>query len=356
MDSQYHITVNFQDEHTPAQIENKYTSLFELVAKLKINVIYIKIFKGNELTGNNDYNPLTNYYNKNYLKPLIINIHQTSLTNSPISAVCFFGIERQALSEVDQFYAQDCHYIAYQYKGLRYLWGTQEFKHASLMFAQCNYALRVLQFTPKDIIRTWFYIHDIHKNYMSFNNARKEFFDQNQIDYHDHANNLPASTGIEGSSSAGNSVMQLTAIQGNKDLIWKKRIYNTEQSEADGGQYLFRPTFSRAMLTEVHGLRELHISGTASVGKQGETLFIQDGIRQIETTLHYINHLLENVALTPFDICEGTVFMKHKQLYDHFLEICKQIKFPHEIFIPVLTNICREDLLFEIDGIAITKI
>jgi len=132
----------------------------------------------------------------------------------------------------------------------------------------------------------------------------------------------------------------------------KKRIYNAKQSEANGDKYLFRPTFSRAMLIESLDLSELHISGTASVGKKGETLFQNDGIGQIETTLHYIKHLLENANMTPIDICEGTVFMKDKYLYKHFIDICQKMNFPHEVLIPVIADICRQNLLFEIDGIA----
>jgi enamine deaminase RidA (YjgF/YER057c/UK114 family) len=330
-----------------------YTSLFKLVNELDLVIVYIKTFWGNQISKEDKSNLFSTLYDQKLVKPLIIDVQQTAKTKEAVCGVCLLGIEKQALSEVKEFHTDGGHYIAYQYKDCRYLWGQHEFINAEFMFEQCDYILRTLDFNPTDILRTWFYLNNINKNYITFNNARKKFFYQNKIDYSDKANDLPASTGIEGKSLTGNSVMQLTAMQGKKDLIRKKRIYNKDQNEANGDQYQFSPTFSRAMLTDIPGLRELHISGTASIGKKGETMFTHEGIRQIETTLRYVNYLLKDAGMTPFDICEGTVFMKNKELHNDFVNICNKTKFPHERLIPVITNICRDNLLFEIDAIAI---
>lgn len=212
-------------------------------------------------------------------------------------------------------------------------------------------ALEHAGFGWRDVVRTWFYLGHIQRDYPRFNTLRRDLFDTAGIDYCADSNDLPASTCIEGAVPYADCSIELLCCD--KQAVTLHRIYNPGQNEAEGVEYLHRPTFSRAMLLRTSRFCELQISGTASIDAQGRSVHLSDPARQIAWTLENIRNLLNAAKMDFSNIAEATCFFKHAQDARYFQTACEDLgiaSFPH---IKVQGNVCRDDLLFEIDGIAL---
>ena len=135
-----------------------------------------------------------------------------------------------------------------------------------------------------------------------------------------------------------------------------RRIYNQYQKEADNESYIFNPTFSRALQIMQPGLIELQISGTASIDKNGNTVYPGDAYNQIKTALKMVNNLLRQADLEFKDICFATCIFKYKSDYVFFPQVLEELGYSEFPFISIQGNLCRDDLLFEIDGVAMREL
>lgn len=205
-------------------------------------------------------------------------------------------------------------------------------------------------FKVKDLVRTWIYLKDINNSYPEFNSSRNDFFNQVGIDFSSDSNLLPASTCI-GSMLDGdkNISIDLLCIDARMPYPVRKRIYNSLQNEAEGENYLFKPSFSRGMLLEDLEHKEIQISGTASVNKSGKTIFIDDCAKQFDQTLKNMNQLLSINNMSFSDIVESTCFFKN---LNYQKKLNREI--PEDVSDTIVeADVCRDNLLTEIDGIAI---
>lgn len=212
-------------------------------------------------------------------------------------------------------------------------------------------------FTPGDIVRTWFYLAEIERDYQQFNDARREFFTQNQIAFTPDANELPASTGIQGRSAEGGLVTaDVFCIDKSESRRSFRRISSNLQSEPDGLTYQYKPTFSRGMLVSGGGHEMLHVSGTASINEVGATLHPGDPAAQIRLTLKVVTALLEQNGFGIEDLCQVTYFFKDGEVYSHFEEVRRELGYQDITGPCVIADVCRDDLLFEMDGIALRRL
>lgn len=202
-----------------------------------------------------------------------------------------------------------------------------------------------------DAVRTWFYLGNIQRDYSLFNTLRREMFDDAGIEYSASSNDLPASTCIEGASPDSTCTMEFLCCD--KKTVKLRRIYNPEQNEAEGDQYLHRPTFSRGMLLRTDHFCELQISGTASIDARGKSVYLSDPVRQMEKTLQNVRSLLHAADMDFSDIAESTCFFQHPAHAPYFERCCESMGIAPFAHIKVKGNVCREDLLFELDGIAL---
>lgn len=209
-------------------------------------------------------------------------------------------------------------------------------------------------FRDDSIVRTWFYLKDIYEDYESFNEARKHHYQRNGIDYGPHSNDLPASTCIEGRASKEASVCAdvycVNRPDGGQRAV--RRVFNTMQSEADGVRYPFGPTFSRGMLIEDDSTSEIQISGTSSIGQDGQTLFTGDPRSQIRNTISNVKNLLQPLGFTLDDICFATCIFKQPRFYAYYREIAGEMELPDFPCSYAVGNVCRDALSFELDGMA----
>lgn len=222
--------------------------------------------------------------------------------------------------------------------------------------AEYNKVDRILSrtgFDPSNLVRTWHYIHPINEHYVAFNKERKAYFQRSNIGYATQPECVPASTCIEGKCrKTGYSTMNLYYIK-KLDNVRIKRVYSSDQKEADSTSYQYGPTFSRALYVAQAGLKELQISGTASIDQDGKTQYIDNPFRQIERTLLLIKGLLMQADMVFNDICYATCIFKNPSDYSTFREVMRKLGLPDFPHIAIKGNICRDDLLFEMDAVAI---
>lgn len=119
-------------------------------------------------------------------------------------------------------------------------------------------------------------------------------------------------------------------------------------------------SFSRGLRVDVRpGMSMLYISGTASIDGEGVTLYRGDFRAQCWRTWRNITELLESEGANWHDIVRTTCYLRDiERDYDDFNRIRTHFfKAMHLDPLPASTGIqarlCREDLLVEIEAIAI---
>ena len=211
------------------------------------------------------------------------------------------------------------------------------------------------EFNKRDLTRTWHYIYPIIDNYASFNNERRAYFERSGIFYIQEPQSVPASTCIEGrGGDKGCSTMNLYYIKKTDD-VHIQRIFNKNQKEADSKFYQYNPTFSRALQIQQPGLCELQISGTASIDKKGNTQHAGDAYSQIKKTMQLVDSLLKQTGMAFNDICYATFILKRKSDFQFVHKVMQELSYPEFPYISIVGNICRDDLLFELDGVAVRE-
>lgn len=126
--------------------------------------------------------------------------------------------------------------------------------------------------------------------------------------------------------------------------------------------YDYTPTpssFSRGLSLEVNGMKILLISGTASVDEAGETAHAGDFRAQCWRTYRNIAEILKTEKMSWHDVIRTTCYLRDiERDYRDFNEI-RTAYFrwlgldPLPASTGIQTRLCRDDLLVEIEAIAI---
>lgn len=200
------------------------------------------------------------------------------------------------------------------------------------------------------VVRTWFYLRDILAWYPQFNDIRNAM-------YHDFGMmpqpgnsqlRLPASTGIGAvTQSAAHVAIDLLAILGEDGQTPHiKCLNNHAQLEA----FRYGSAFSRAVRLSSSNRSSVYVSGTAAIDDRGQSQFPGDSRRQISATLDTIESLLAQERLTLRDFVSATVFVKEMAAIPIYREMMQQRGLADFPAVCVAADVCREELLFEVDG------
>lgn len=229
----------------------------------------------------------------------------------------------------------------------------------------------ILEYEDMDfsnIYRQWNYIEDIleeHRiegkivqNYQIFNDIRSEFYKKAEV------SKYPAATGI-GTRTGGVSISIYAAIACNNcqflpvDNPLQVSAYSYSEDVLIGEPLAGKstPKFSRAeyfcsSLGEV-----FFISGTASI--RGEkTLALNDAVEQTRITLENMQELIKPACLEKSGVSVKNrnpefkffrVYVKNQNDLTSIESVCHRM-FPSAEFLYVVADICRNDLLVEIES------
>jgi hypothetical protein len=247
-------------------------------------------------------------------------------------------------------------------------------KQSEMIFLRLEEIFRLEKMPVSSIVRQWNYIEEItqidgnHQHYQEFNDARSRFYVKTEWQ-----NGFPAATGI--GTEHGGVIVDLDAIYTNGSDIRIIPLNNSLQvpahdysnavliapDEANCGS-VTTPKFERGKMIVRGNEGTIYVSGTAAI--RGETSYSNKGIEeQTMITLENIGHLISPESLagsgvkrfTKAEITSFRIYLKEES----FFEPCKRIideNYPGVPAVYLKADICREELLVEIEGIARVKL
>jgi len=231
------------------------------------------------------------------------------------------------------------------------------------LFKEVEDIFKKEKFDLNTIVRQWNYIPGITQfesnvqNYQAFNDARTLHYNRTAW-----PNGYPAATGI--GTQFGGVHIDLMAIQGYPNvhpIINKQQVdahnYSEDVLEGYSTNLLTdksTPKFERAKLINEDQTSTLFISGTAAI--KGEVNYHKnDAALQTDLTLDHIEELIWSASRIekkePTTIKAMRVYVKLERDLTAIKRVCKQ-RYPETPIIYLLSDVCRDELLVEIEGLA----
>jgi enamine deaminase RidA (YjgF/YER057c/UK114 family) len=242
---------------------------------------------------------------------------------------------------------------------------------AEKVFGVMERILRAEGLDFSHIFRQWNYIEDItvvesderkSQHYQQFNNVRSNYYSRS-----DFRQGYPAATGI--GIRAGGVIVSFFAAspEGYRTMAVENPLqkaafdYTREVLVGDAeyrGTMRCTPKFARAKFVANHEYEQVFISGTASI-REEVTVGENDVALQTEITIENIQKLISRETLTLMDKTGRAmpkiefirVYIKFPEDYLAVKDICEQ-RLPGVPGIYVVSDVCRETLLVEIEALA----
>ncbi|WP_167619319.1 hypothetical protein [Maribellus sediminis] len=233
---------------------------------------------------------------------------------------------------------------------------------SELAFADLNSIFTESGFEIRHIIRQWNYLENVlgfdgdEQRYQEFNNVRSEVYGTSF-----NGTGYPAATGI--GMNRGGVIIEFVAVKGRGFV--SEAVDNPEQISAHnysenvliGDDCILKttPKFERARYFAYKDMKQIFISGTASI--RGEnTIGVDDPALQTEVTIENIKNLYSGEVLKKLSdenlepkYGHARVYVKNRK---DFSVIRKTFKahFANLPVVYIIADICRKDLLVEIEG------
>jgi enamine deaminase RidA (YjgF/YER057c/UK114 family) len=250
------------------------------------------------------------------------------------------------------------------------------YSQSAVAFDELSRRLATAGTSMNDVVRVWLYQGGITQTegdierYRELNRARTDFFQHEEAQGRMHVRRgersfYPASTGI-GTAGRGLALCCLSLQTRRKDV----RLQPLENPlQISAFQYAARfspqsPKFSRAMAVIIGDYVTTWISGTASI-LNSETVHFGDVVRQTEQALDNIESLIsaENferhgmagAGATLHDLAKIRVYVKRTSDYEQCRAVCER-RLGAIPAIYAQADICRSNLLVEIEGVAFTPL
>jgi enamine deaminase RidA (YjgF/YER057c/UK114 family) len=217
---------------------------------------------------------------------------------------------------------------------------------AAEIFAQMDKVLTSNGMDFSNVLRTWFYNNDILDWYDDFNEVRSAFFCEKQV----LDRLLPASTGIGGRNAAGTALTGgLLALRPTNQDVLAVAVPSPLQDAATE----YGSSFSRAVELRLPDHKRLYVSGTASIEANGKTAHVGDPEGQVKLTMEVVYAILKSRAMRWENVTRALAYFKHAKdapILEMYMAHNKIVQLP---IITVENDICRDELLFEIEVDAI---
>ena len=219
------------------------------------------------------------------------------------------------------------------------------------MFQRVARLVEGVGFTYQHVARTWIYVHHLLDWYDEFNRVRTAAYtDLGVYDPHNFVA-LPASTGIQAAHPDGaDCFMDLLLVAGADPGAPPTRpMCSTHQCEAAS----YGSSFSRGKKVSLDGTDVLYVSGTASIDLEGQTTHVGDHAGQILETLAAVQNLLQGEQADLSDIVTSALFFKDVEGFEAWEELRRERRVPAFPGIEVYGDVCRHELLFELEPTAV---
>ncbi len=215
-------------------------------------------------------------------------------------------------------------------------------ENSRLAFEKMKRALATIDMDFSNVIRMWNYLDDLLNWYDDFNVMRTAFFNENNV----FNQIVPAGTGIGAKNAKNVPYMgELFAVKAKNTDVKYFPVGSPLQCPAVD----YKSSFSRAVELDLIDHKHLFISGSASIEPGGKTVHLDDVPKQIELTMKVVSAILESRNMDWSDTARAIVYFKDLEkapLLDEFLSKNNYPKIPIAIS---HADVCRDDLLFEIE-------
>lgn len=225
--------------------------------------------------------------------------------------------------------------------------GKSKVLQSKKSFKMLDASLKKVGMDIGNVTRTWFYLKDLLKWYDDFNSVRNDYYTASGA----FEKLIPASTGIGAGNLGGSSLLfGGYALKKNTNSLNMKSVESPFQCPASN----YKSAFSRAVEINHPYYRHLIISGTASITPEGETANVGSISKQIELTMKVVRSILHSREMEWENVTRGIVYFKNKTDIKSFEYYCSENNLPLLPLSMIQADICREELLFEIEVDAIT--
>ncbi len=224
----------------------------------------------------------------------------------------------------------------------------QATEQAQLMMEKAESALKQFGADFLSVPRTWMWLKDILSWYEDFNYVRTKFFTERRLIGEGTRQSMPASTGIGlGPADGSHCAMDLTAVLEPQNSTQFLQAVGKQQCALDYGS-----AFSRASRATTPAGETVFVSGTASIDADGATTHIGDASGQIATTIENVRAVLADMKCKDEDVVQMVAYCKTTEVEKIFNTSRGALNWP---WLTTICDICRPDLLFEIEATAMPK-
>jgi enamine deaminase RidA (YjgF/YER057c/UK114 family) len=254
--------------------------------------------------------------------------------------------------------------------------GAGVYADAREVFQQTGGLLASAGMNWENVVRTWWYLGGITakegatQRYLELNRARADafarlHFGNSHMQVAPGHSGFPASTGIGMEPDAGLSLatLALQTLRRDVRLLPLENPLQTPAYDYDARYSPQSPKFSRAMALVTPDYLTTWISGTASI-VNSEVLYPHCVIGQTEQTLDNLAALIapENLAshgvtgagATLRDLAKVRVYVKRAADFAACRAVCQR-RLGDIPAVYVVADVCRPDLLVEIEGVAFAR-
>jgi enamine deaminase RidA (YjgF/YER057c/UK114 family) len=216
------------------------------------------------------------------------------------------------------------------------------------MMEKADAALKQFGADFLSVPRTWMWLKDILSWYDDFNHVRTKFFTERRLIGAGTRQSMPASTGIGlGPADGANCAMDLIAVLEPTDCTQYLQAAGKQQCALEYGS-----AFSRAARSIMPAGEAVFVSGTASIDADGATTHIGDASGQISTTIGNVRAVLADMNCKDEDVVQVVAYCKTTEVEKIFNASKGALDWP---WLTGICDICRPDLLFEIEATAMPK-
>ena len=223
------------------------------------------------------------------------------------------------------------------------------FRQTNALFDEYNQYLNNNGLTLlSNSIRTWIYVRDIDNNYAGMVDSRLQYFIEQGLNKD---TRYIASTGIEAKLHNVDTLVSFDALAiSNLDSSQIKRM---EAVECMSPTIDYGVTFERGTEVVFGDRSHYYISGTASIDKNGDVLYIGDPEKQTERAIKNIECLLINANCSLDDFMYIIVYLRDPSSITEVKNIVED-RFPNNLPIVFVEGaVCRPSWLVEIEGVLV---
>ena len=215
-------------------------------------------------------------------------------------------------------------------------------EQAKQTFDMMEAAMELAQMDFSNVVRTWLYLDELLQWYDPFNQVRDDFFRKRGV----FDDLVPASTGISGANPAGAAMIATaTGVQPLNGSVQASALPSPLQCPA----LKYGSSFSRAVQLSQPHCNRITVSGTASIEPGGKTVYLDDAPRQIGLTMQVVEAILDQRDMNWTNVTRAIGYFKEARYHQDYVEYCSEHGIPDMPMIITENDVCRHDLLFEIE-------